>query len=125
MGAAILQGVPASTFDTDLWMDLPERQYMRLINLALRQGATMIRQTVVVLSDGAMINFCYRIDGLASFATEYRRAKFLEWRGVRLKVLSLDRIIRSKEAAGRDKDLAILPILRDVAACRKRLRLRR
>ena len=122
MGAAILQGVPASTFDTDLWIDLPERQYMRLINLALKQGGTMIRQTVVALSDGAMINFCYRLNGLASFDTEYRRAKSLAWRGVRLKVLPLARIIRSKEAAGRDKDLAMLPILRDVEACRKRLR---
>lgn len=125
MGAAILQGVPASTFDTDLWIDTPERQYMRLINLALSQGATMVRQTVVALSDGALVNFCYRLDGVASFATEYRRAKVLVWRGVRLRVLPLERIIRSKEAAGRPKDLAALPILRDVLACRKRLRLRR
>jgi hypothetical protein len=85
----------------------------------------MVRQTVVELSDGSLINFCYRICGVASFATEYRRAKTLVWRGVRLKVLPLERIIRSKEVAGRPKDLAILPILRDVAASRKRLRIRR
>jgi hypothetical protein len=125
MGAAILQGVPGSTFDTDLWIDLPERQYMRLINLSLKQGAEMVRQTVVALSDGSLINFCYRLSGLASFDTEYRRAKTLNWRGVRLKVLPLERVIRSKAAAGRPKDLAVLPLLRDIAASRKRLRIRR
>jgi len=45
MSSAILQGVPASTLDTDLWIDLPERQYMRLINLGLSAGATMAPRT--------------------------------------------------------------------------------
>ncbi len=49
----------------------------------------------------------------------------IEWEGVPVRVLPLERIIRSKEAAGRDKDLAMLPILRDIAASRKRLRIRR
>lgn len=30
MSAAILQGVPATTLDTDLWINLPERQYVRV-----------------------------------------------------------------------------------------------
>jgi hypothetical protein len=32
MSAAILQGCPATTLDTDLWMDLPPHGYMRLVN---------------------------------------------------------------------------------------------
>lgn len=125
MGAAILQGAPGTTLDTDLWVDLPERQYMRLINLALRLDATMVRQTVVALTDGSLVNFCFRLDGTASFSTEYRRAETLKWSGIEIKALSLERIIRSKEAAGRDKDLAVLPLLRDIAASKKKLRLRR
>ena len=125
MTAAILQGAPCVTLDADLWVDVPERQYMRLINLALRLGATMLRQTVVHLTDGALVNFCYRLDGVASFRTEYRRAKLIEWEGSVVRVLPLERIIRSKEAAGRDKDLAMLPLLRDIAASRERLRIRR
>jgi hypothetical protein len=31
MSAAILQGAPATTLDTDLWIDLPERQYVRVL----------------------------------------------------------------------------------------------
>jgi hypothetical protein len=42
-----------------------------------------------------------------------------------VRVLPLERIIRSKEAADRDKDRAVLPLLRDIAASRERLRIRR
>jgi len=40
MSAAIIQGVPATTLDTDIWVDLPERQYIHLLNLVHRQGGT-------------------------------------------------------------------------------------
>ena len=63
MSGAILQGVPATTLDTDLWIDLPSRSYMRMINLARAQGATMAANTVVELVDGALVDF--RLDGEA------------------------------------------------------------
>jgi hypothetical protein len=125
MTAAIMQGAPGMTLDTDLWVQVPERQYMRLINLSLRLGATALRQTVVALMDGKLVNFCYSISGVASFSTEYRRAELMEWEGSVVRVLPLERIIRSKEAADRDKDRAVLPLLRDIAASRKKLRIRR
>ena len=125
MSAAILQGVPGTTLDTDIWVEVPERQYMRLINLSLHLGATMVRQTVVALSDGSLVNFCYKLHGTASFRTEYARAEIVDWNGIAIKVLPLERIIRSKEAADRDKDRAVLPLLRDIAASRKKLRIRR
>jgi hypothetical protein len=125
MTGAIIQGAPGVTLDTDLWVQAPERQYMRLINLSLRLGATVVRQTVVALTDGKLVNFCYKIGGVASFPTEYRRADLMEWEGAVVRVLPLERIIRSKEAADRDKDRAVLPLLRDIAASRKKLRIRR
>src|SRR5262245_48941639 len=36
MSAAVLQGVPVMTVDIDLWIDLPSRQYMRVLNIARR-----------------------------------------------------------------------------------------
>ena len=39
MSAASIQGVPGSTVDVDLWLDLAPRQYMRAINVAVRDGA--------------------------------------------------------------------------------------
>jgi predicted alpha-1,6-mannanase (GH76 family) len=125
MSGAILQGVPATTLDTDLWIDLPERQYMRTINLALRLGAQMIRQTVVALSDGSLVNFLYRVDGLASFGTEWRRAAKVPWHGSFVKVVPLESIIRSKEYIRREKDIAHLPLLKSVLAARKLTRGRR
>ena len=62
MSAAVLQGVPVVTHDVDLWMDLPSRQYMTPVNLAIRQGAIMVRNTVVELTDGMPeldLNNCY------------------------------------------------------------------
>jgi hypothetical protein len=50
MSGAILQGVPATTLDTDIWIDLPSRQYMRVINLCRRHGAQMRSNTVVDLA---------------------------------------------------------------------------
>jgi hypothetical protein len=61
---------------------------------------------------------------LASFRTEYRRTKLIKWEGVPVRVLPIERVIRSKEAAGRSKDLAMLPVLRDIAASRRRLNIR-
>ena len=49
MSAANLQGVPGSTVDVELWLDLTPRDYMRAINLAVKQGAQMVRNTVVEL----------------------------------------------------------------------------
>src|SRR4051794_38469569 len=87
MTAALLQGVPATTFDADLWLDLPERQYMRAMNIACELGGRMIANTVVELVDGTLVNFLYRVDGLASFGTEARRAVRMQWLGAEVRVL--------------------------------------
>ncbi len=112
--AAVLQGVPVATLDTDQWIDLPARQYIRVLNLCVKLGATIVGNTVVALSDDTFVDFLDRVDGLASFATEARRAVRLDWLGQQVKVLSLERIVRSKQFIQRPKDLAHLPILRDV-----------
>jgi hypothetical protein len=108
MSAAILQGVPGSTQDIDLWLDLPPRRYMRAINIALTTGARMIRNTVVELSDGTLVNFVYQVTGLRKFATEYRAAKLLAFHGRRVPVMPLESICRSKDAIRRPKDLVHL-----------------
>ena len=54
MTAAILQGTPATTLDTDIWIDLPERQYVRLLSLCQELRAEILAQTVVALEDGSL-----------------------------------------------------------------------
>lgn len=89
MSAAILQGVPVTTLDTDIWVDLPERAYMRVINLCHRLGANILAPTAVALGDETMINFLYRVDGLRPFATELRRAEKLRWLGTTVAVVPI------------------------------------
>jgi hypothetical protein len=59
----------------------------------------------------------WRCDGLGEFDEEARRAEVVDLSpGLGVRVLPLDRVLVSKEASGRPKDLAVLPMLRDVLA---------
>jgi len=114
MSAAILQGVPGSTQDIDLWLDLPPRQYMRAVNLALALGAQMVRNTVVELRDGTLVNFVYEVTGLREFGREFRRAKLLSFHGRKVPVMPLELIQKSKEAIRRPKDLVHLQYIAEL-----------
>ncbi len=113
MNAAIMQGAPGSTLDYDIWVNLPTRQYMRVINIAHKLGAELFSNQSIALH-GLLVDFVYTPHGLKSFRSELRGALWLDWEGVKLPVLPLERIIAAKEFIGRDKDLAQLPILRTV-----------
>jgi hypothetical protein len=104
MSAAILQGVPVATFDVDLWLDLAERQYMHAVRIALAQGARMIRNTVVELLDGTLVNFIFQITGLQSFEAEYAKARTLRFHSMKIRVMPLASIRKSKAAIMRPKD---------------------
>ncbi len=111
MSAAVLQGAPGTTLDYDIWIDLPTRQYSRVINICHRLGAQLFSNQSVALG-GIMVDFVYEPHGLKSFRWESRSALVLEWQGLALPVLPLERIIAAKEFIARDKDLAQLPVLR-------------
>jgi hypothetical protein len=120
MSAAIIQGVPATTLDTDIWVDLPERQYIHLLNLVHRQGGTGLAPTMYALADGSLVNFIFSMTGLKKFAAEYEHAREMLWNGLKIRVLPLERIYQSKKASARDKDLAHLPILERVMRAQKK-----
>jgi hypothetical protein len=111
MTAAVLQGTPVTTFDVDLWVDLPSRRYIQVMNLARKLGAQMVANTVALLPGDLAINFVYSVAGLHSFGREYSRARRIQWMGRRVAVLPLERIYASKKFVGRPKDLAHLPYL--------------
>ena len=120
MSAALLQGVPVVTHDVDLWIDLPSRQYMRPVNVASRQGATMVRHTVAELSDGMLVNSIFEVTGLGSFAAELQKARMLEFRGYKLPVMPLESIRQSKAAILRDKDPAHIHSIDEVLRLRRK-----
>jgi hypothetical protein len=121
MTAAVFQGVMINTMDIDLWVDLPTRQYMHLWNLIREQGGSALSQTLYVLEDGKVVNFLFAVTGLRGFATEYRDARTFEMEGQRVKVLPLERILKSKKTILRDKDLAHIPHIEQTLKALKKL----
>src|SRR2546426_11065507 len=73
--AAIEQGAPLMTVDYDFWVRLPERQYVRLLTIAHRQGGTIRARTLYELSDGTQVNAIFQPDGLKSFDAEWKRSR--------------------------------------------------
>jgi hypothetical protein len=54
-----------------------------------------------------------RMDGLAKFSEEWKRALEIKIGKLRLKVLPLERILLSKQAANRPKDQRVIPVLQN------------
>jgi hypothetical protein len=62
-----------------------------------------------------------RIAGGLTFSSIRSRAQLVRVGNEKLVVADLRDVIRSKQAAGRPKDRAVLPILRDTLAVKKKL----
>jgi hypothetical protein len=120
MSAAIVQGVMETTLDVDIWVDLPSRQYMHIQNLARSLGCSAGANTVVYTADGTPVNFIFGdVGGLGSFKAESKNIKKMIFRGKKIPVLKLERILKSKETLRRDKDLAHIIQIRELLKCRR------
>jgi hypothetical protein len=123
MSAAIVQGVMETTLDADFWVDLAPRQYMRVQNIARDAGCTVAANTVVYTLDGTPVNFVFgEVGGLGSFKQELRHTQKMVFRGKKIPVLKLERILKSKEAIRRDKDLPHIIHIRELLRCRRALK---
>lgn len=112
--AAAIQGAAAVTQDIDLWFrDLSDPR----LRTALRRAGTAyvppsLHNPPLLVGGGAdLFDIVVHMDGLASFREEARRAVRVRLGDVDVPVLPLARIIASKKATGRGKDLALLPAL--------------
>ncbi len=95
---------------------------MKPVNLALWLGAKMVRNTVVELSDGMLVNFIFEVTGLKSFAAEFRKARKLSFHGLMVPVMPLESIRRSKMAVRRPKDEAHIFYIGETLRLRKKTR---
>jgi predicted nucleotidyltransferase len=118
--AAALQGSPITTQDLDFMFRKTPVNLTKLKRIADDLDAIVLRPfypasglfRVVRDRDGLQLDFMARIDGIRSLAVLRSNASRVEFGGVNLMVASLSDVIRSKEAAGRPQDKAVLPILR-------------
>ena len=115
LSAALLQGAPAVTQDIDLWVrDTGDSGFRRALK---KVGAAYVPQVglnpPMLAGDSVrLFDLVAHMSGLGSFEEESEHTLRVDVEGVEVPVLALDRIIASKEAANRDKDRLVLPVLR-------------
>jgi predicted nucleotidyltransferase len=117
--AAALQGAPVTTVDFDFLFRKTPRNIVKIKALAEALSAVVMRPyypvsdlfRIVRDTDGLQLDFMATIHGVRSFAGVRDRATDVTVDGVVIRVASLDDIIRSKRAAARPRDLAVLEIL--------------
>jgi predicted nucleotidyltransferase len=117
--AAALRGAPVTTVDFDFLFRRTARNLAKLKALATKLGAVVMRPyypasdlyRIVRDDDGLQIDFMSTIHGLRSFEGLRDRASDIELDGVTVRVAALEDVIRSKRAARRSRDLAVLDIL--------------
>jgi predicted nucleotidyltransferase len=134
--AAVLQGAPITTFDLDLVHSRKADNIVRLLSILQDldayyrgRGEQRLRPTSTHLESpghqllmtrfGALdllgtIGTALSYDDLLPYAIE------LEAEGMRFKVLDLERIIEVKEQLGQEKDLSMLPLLRQTLREKRR-----
>jgi hypothetical protein len=117
--AAALQGAPVTTLDFDFMFRKTAVNLKQLKALAVRLGATVLRRyypasdlfRVVRDDHGLQLDFMATIHGVRSFAGLRARATVIQLGEVSLLVASLSDIIKSKRAARRPRDLAVIETL--------------
>jgi predicted nucleotidyltransferase len=117
--AAALHGAPVTTVDFDFLIRKTPRNMAKLKNVAKALGATILRpyypasdlHRVVRDDDGLQVDFMATIHGVRSFAGLRDRATRVEIGGAPILVASLADVIKSKRAAKRPRDLAVIDIL--------------
>jgi hypothetical protein len=116
---AALQGAPVTTVDFDFLFRKTPRNLARLKAFAAALQATILRPyypvsdlyRVVRDEDGLQVDFMTTVHGLRSYEGVRARAETVVIEGVPIAVASLADIVRSKRAAGRPRDRAVLDVL--------------
>jgi hypothetical protein len=117
--AAALHGAPVTTLDFDFLFRKTPANVKKLRTFADGLGAVVLKPyypasdlyRVIDEDHGLQADFMSRIHGVRSFESLRSRASLFEIGAAGLLVADLEDILRSKRAAGRPRDLAVLPVL--------------
>jgi predicted nucleotidyltransferase len=129
--AAILHGAPHVTTDVDIVPD-EDRSNLERLSAALKELNARIRVTGEpdgipfdhsaeslarvqiwnLVTDRGNLDLTFVPIGTRGYADLVRDAEPMSVRGIQVPVASLADVIRSKEAAGRERDRLVLPTLR-------------
>lgn len=118
--AAALQGAPVTTLDFDFMFRKTPANLRKLRRFADDLEAVVFMPyypaselyRIARDRDGLQLDFMAKIDGIRSFEGLRSRADVARFGKHELRVASLPDIIKSKQAADRPQDRAVLPVLR-------------
>lgn len=122
LSAALMQGATVATDDIDLWFREPSDP--RIGEAARAAGGFYVsgsfgkRPPGLGGALGDRFDVVLHMHGLGAFDAELANTDEMDLDGVGVRVLRLERIVQSKRAAGRPKDLAQLPALEAALAAR-------
>jgi len=116
LSAASLQGAPVVTQDVDLWFENLEDPGIR--KALVKVGGALVPQIglnpPMFAGDSVkLFDIVLTMHGLGSFADEWKFSQEIELEDVSVRILKLERIIKSKKAANRSQDILVLPVLND------------
>jgi hypothetical protein len=116
LSAAALQGAPVVTQDVDLWFKkLGDPKILKALK---KMGGSylppfQLNPPMFIGKNVELFDIVMNMDGLEDFSKEIKNSIEIPLGNFKVKVLSLERIIKSKEAAQRPKDTLSLPVLKD------------
>jgi hypothetical protein len=117
--AAALQGAPVTTIDIDFLFRKTPANLKKLKAVASELEAVILTPYYPVSdlyrisrdTDGLQLDFMSVVDGVRSFEGLRKRAVPIQFGSSQIYVACLADIIKSKKAAGRPRDLAVLEVL--------------
>jgi hypothetical protein len=131
--AAILHGAPHLTTDADIVPEEGKKNLQRLsaalkeLNARIRvvgeeegvafdHNAALLGRVLIwnLVTDRGNLDITFTPSGTAGYEDLRRDAAPMQLGGVEVTVASLADVVRSKEAAGREKDRLVLPVLRRI-----------
>jgi len=124
LSAAVLQGANSGTRDIDLWFE--DLSDSRIGEAAAEAHGIWVSGTFGMRPPqlggeaiGDRLDVVTHMHGLRDFAAEWNETSQIDVDGIPLRVLKLERILASKRAAGRPKDLAVIPALEEALAVQR------
>jgi len=116
LSAAALQGAPVVTQDIDLWFkDLADPGIKKALKKVGGFYVKPIGLNPPMFAGEAvkLFDIVSTMHGLDSFDSEIGNCIKINLGKIQVPVLKLERIIKSKETVGREKDKIVLPVLKD------------
>lgn len=117
--AAILHGVPRTTFDLDILIEATLDNAQRLLTALLDAGLgtaemttaeELLKHEITIFRDKVRIDVQTATPGI-EFEAAWQKKEVMKYRKQEFYVVSLEDLIASKRAAGRDKDLEDIRLL--------------